>query len=48
MALTPFVVTELTNTMKYRGGALYNFIFTEFPFKTVSSDITEFHRIVVL
>ena len=26
-------------------GVLYNFIFTELPFKTVSGDVTAFHRI---
>ena len=26
-------------------GVLYNFVFTEFPFQTVSGDITAFHRI---
>ena len=28
------------------GGVLYNFIFTELAFKTVSVDVTAFHRIV--
>ena len=41
MALTSIVVTELANTMKYGGGVLNNFVFTEFPFKTVSGDVTE-------
>ena len=45
IALTSIVVTELANTMKYGEGVLYNFVFTEFPFKTVSCDITAFHRI---
>ena len=26
-------------------GVLYNFVFTEFPFKTVSDDVTAFHKI---
>ena len=28
-------------------GVLYNFVFTEFPFKTVSGDVTAFHRIII-
>ena len=48
MALASFVVTELGNTIKYGGGVLYNFIFTDFPFKTVSGDVTAFHRIVTM
>ena len=35
IALTSIVVTELANTMKYKEGVLYNFVFNEFPFKTV-------------
>ena len=31
--------------MQYGGGVLHDFIFTEFPFKTVSGDVTAFHRI---
>ena len=46
MTLTFFVFTELANTMKYGGGGvLHNLVFTEFPFKTVSGDVTAFHRI---
>ena len=29
MTVASFVFTELANTMKYGGGALYNLIFTE-------------------
>ena len=29
MTSSSFVFTELANTMKYRGGFLYNFVFTE-------------------
>ena len=29
-------------------GVLYNFIFTEFPCKTVSGDVTAFHRITLV
>ena len=29
MTMTPFVFTELANTMKYGGGVLYNLVFTE-------------------
>ena len=39
------VVTELVNTIMYVGGVLYNFVFIEFSFKTVSGDVTAFHRI---
>ena len=42
MAFTSIVVTELANTMKYGEGVLYNFVFTEFPFKTVSGDPLRF------
>ena len=45
IALTSIVVTELANTMKYGDGVLYNFVFNEFPFKTVSGDVTAFHRV---
>ena len=31
--------------MKYGEGVLYNFVFTELQFKTVSGDVTAFHRI---
>ena len=31
--------------MKYGEGVLYNFVFPEFSFKTVSGDVTAFHRI---
>ena len=44
IALTSIVVTELATTMTYGGGVLYNFVFTEVPFKTVSGDVTAFHR----
>ena len=37
--------TELANTMMYGGGVLYNFVFTELPFKTLTPDVTVFHRI---
>ena len=42
IALISIIVTELANTMKYGRGVLYKFVFTEFPFKTVSSDVTAF------
>ena len=42
IAFTSIVVTELANTMQYGEGVLYNFIFTEFPFKTVSGDPLRF------
>ena len=29
-------------------GVLYNAVFTEFPFKTVSGDVTAFHRIAIV
>ena len=49
MALTSFVFTELANTMKYgEEGVLHNLVFTEFPFKTVSGEVTAFHRIIDL
>ena len=35
--------TELANTMKY--GVLYNIVFTKSPLKSVSGDVTAFHRI---
>ena len=38
-------LTELANTMKCGEGVLYNFVFTEFQFKTVSGDVTAFHKI---
>ena len=28
-------------------GLLYNFIFTELPFKAISGDVTAFHRILL-
>ena len=28
----------------YGEGVLYNFVFTEFPFKTVPGDVNAFHR----
>ena len=31
--------------MKYGEGVLYNFVFPEFSFKTVSGDVSAFHRI---
>ena len=31
--------------MKYREGVLYNFVFTELPFKMVAGDVTSFHSI---
>ena len=34
-----------SHTMKYGGGVLHNFVFTQFLFKTVSGDVTAFHRI---
>ena len=37
--------TKLVNTMKYGEGVLYNFVFTQLPFKTVSGDVTAFHRL---
>ena len=37
--LTCNIFIELANTMK-----LYNFIFTELPFKMVSGDVTALHR----
>ena len=45
MALTSFVFTELANTMKYGGRVLHNLALTEFPFKTVSGEVTAFNRI---
>ena len=45
IALTYNIFTETASTMMYREGVLYNFIFTEFPFKTVSGDVTAYHRI---
>ena len=46
MALTPSVVTEMANTMKYGGGSLINFSPSSHS-KTVSGDVTAFHRIIV-
>ena len=43
IALTSIIVTELANAMKYEEGVLDNFVFTEFPFKMVSGDVTAFH-----
>ena len=43
-SLDLIIVTELANTMKYGGGALVYSVFTEFPFKTVSGDVTAFQR----
>ena len=45
IALTSNIFTEIASTMMYREGVLYNFVFTEFPFKTVSGDVTAYHRI---
>ena len=44
IALTSSIFTKLADIMKYEGGVLIK-LFTEWPFKTVSSDVTEFHRI---
>ena len=37
----------LANTVLMGEGVLYNILFTEFPFKTVSGDVTAFHRIAI-
>ena len=47
IALISNIFTELSNIMKYGEGVLYNFIFTELPFKTVSYDVSLFHRPVL-
>ena len=48
IALTSNVSTELANTMKYGGRILYNVVFIEQPFKSVSGDVTAFHRIMII
>ena len=45
IALASIVITEPADAMKYGEGVLYNSVFTEFPFKTVSGDVTALHRI---
>ena len=46
-SIASIVVTDLANTVKYGGGVLYNFVFTKFPFKRISGDVTAFRRIIV-